>query len=376
MKKLIRAVTVSQSLGLVEPMVPNLKQKYDLQLLSSPGEKIDKICHEHKIKGHRVEMFRRLSPIKDIMTLCKLIKVFRQEKPDIIHSMTPKAGLLCMLAAWLTKVPIRIHTFTGLVWPTASGVLREILMFTDKVTCACATHIIPEGKGVMNDLQQYITKKPMKVLGYGNVRGIDMKRFCKRPEVIAKAKTLSKNDIFTYVFVGRLVKDKGINELVEAFSLLYNNYPNVRLFLVGKYEMDLDPLKSETIDRINNLPSIEAVGPKYGDELLIYYAISDCFVFPSYREGFPNTVLEAGAMELPSIVTDINGSREIIEQDVNGIIIPSKNVNALYSAMEQMLINNEKRICMGTKARSMIEQRFEQHFVQKCLYDFYDEILK
>ena len=374
-KKLIRAVTVSQSHGFVEPMIPYLKQKYEVQILSSPGEKIDKICQEYQIVGHRVEMYRRMSPIKDLKSLIELIKVFRKEKPYMVHSMTPKAGLLCMLAAWITRIPRRVHTFTGLVWPTASGISRKILMFTDWITCACATHIIPEGQGVLNDLKQHITKKPMRVLGYGNVRGVDMERFSRRKEVVEEAKKLRKEGVFTFVFVGRIVRDKGINELVEAFTKLYNKYSHVRLLLVGKYETELDPLKKETMDKINTLSSIEAVGPKYGDDLLAYYAASDCFVFPSYREGFPNTVLEAGAMELPSIVTDINGSREIIVDGENGVIIPSKDVNALYHAMEQILIDDEKRKYMLSQARPMIAERFERSFVQKCLYDFYDEII-
>ena len=374
-KKLIRAVTVPQSLGFVEPLLPKLKQKYEVQLLSSPGERIDKICKEHQVLGHRVEMYRRMSPFKDLKSLFQLIKVFRKEKPYMVHSMTPKAGLLCMLAAWLTRVPRRVHTFTGLVWPTASGLSRRILMFTDWVTCTCTTHVIPEGQGVLNDLQQHITKKPMKVLGYGNVMGIDMNRFSRRPEIEAKAKELVKDNVYTFVFVGRLVKDKGINELVEAFTKLYDKYTNVRLLLVGKYEAELDPLKQETLDRIKALPAIEAVGPQYGDDLLAHYAASDCFVFPSYREGFPNTVIEAGAMGLPSIVTDINGAREIIIHGENGVIIPSKDADAIYHAMEQMMLDKKKAKAMADNARPLIASRFEQSFVHKCLLDFYEEIL-
>ena len=160
------------------------------------------------------------------MSLWKLIGVFRKEKPMMVHSMTPKAGLLCMLAAWVTRVPRRVHTFTGLVWPTSSGLSRKILMLTDWLTCACATHVIPEGKGVMADLQQ-VTKKPMKVLGYGNVRGVDMHRVSRREEVMKIAESLRNKDAFTFIFVGRLVGDKGINELVEAFEQLYKENSSV-----------------------------------------------------------------------------------------------------------------------------------------------------
>lgn len=374
--KIIRAVTVDVSLDFVEPMLPYLKKKYEVQLLSSPGEQMDCICRKHDIKGHQVYMFRRMSPIKDFKSLLEIIRIFRREKPYMVHSMTPKAGLLCMLAAWLTKVPRRVHTFTGLVWPTATGMARRILKATDWLTCACATHIIPEGQGVLRDLQQHVTKKPMKVLGYGNVRGVDMVRFSMRPEVIIQSEELKQQDVFTFLFVGRIVGDKGINELIKAFTKLHENYTNVRLFLVGNYEVNLDPLEPTVLQLINSNSAIEVVGTKLGDNLLAYYAASDCFVFPSYREGFPNVVLEAGAMGLPSIVTDINGSREIIQQNKNGVIIPPKDPEILYEAMEEMLQNKKKTYKMASNARFMIKTRFEQGFVRRCLFEFYDEILK
>lgn len=373
--KIIRAVTVDSSLVFVEPIIPFLKGKYELQMLCSPGKNIDRICLKYEIEGHRIYMFRRMSPCKDIKSLFQLIRLFRKEKPYMVHSMTPKAGLLCMLAARFAKVPRRVHTFTGLIWPTALGLSRRILMLADWLTCACATHVIPEGQGVLNDLQQHITKKPMQVLGYGNVRGVDMVKFSRRAEVMNKAKDLRKAEVFTFVFVGRLVGDKGINELVAAFGKLCGKYPNTCLVLVGEFEANLDPLEFETLKAIRENPSIEAVGPQYDDDLLVYYVTSDCFVFPSYREGFPNVVLEAGAMGLPCIVTDINGSREIIEDGQNGLIIPIKDVDALYEAMERLLIDEKQTQCMAAKARPLIEARFEQGFVMDCLCKFYGEIL-
>ena len=280
-----------------------------------------------------------------------------------------------MMAAWLARVPVRVHTFTGLVFPTAVGLKRKILMATDWLTCACATYIIPEGEGVKNDLlNNGITKKSLKVLGYGNVMGVDMDYYSQSLEITEKAKEIKK-DAFTFLFVGRIVGDKGINELCEAFDKL-SGMANVRLLLVGPYEDSLDPISQKSKEIIKKNPAIESVGRKFGDELLAYYAISDCFVFPSYREGFPNTVLEAGAMGLPSIVTDINGSREIIRQGENGVIIPSHDANALLDAMLKMMKDKDAREKMAGNARQMIASRFEQGYVRKCLYDFYDEILR
>ena len=216
----------------------------------------------------------------------------------------------------------------------------------------------------------------MKVLGFGNVRGVDMAFYSLRPEVIEAAKAIRDDDKFTFVFVGRIVRDKGINELVAAFKHLIVKHPESRLILVGPYEDDLDPVASETRVAIDTMDGIEAVGPKFGESLLPYYAASDCFVFPSYREGFPNTVLEAGALGLASIVTDINGSREIIEDGVNGIIVSPQNEDALYEAMLKMVEDTETREKMAGIARKMIYDRFERGFVRKCLFDYYDEIMR
>ena len=309
--KIVRAVTVSMSCIFFHELMSKMRDKgYEMVALSSPGSELDEIRKEgfHTIE---IPMERHISLTKDLKSLLQLIKVFRKEKPEIVHSMTPKAGLLCMVAAWLTRVPVRIHTFTGLVWPTAHGLQRKILMVTDKITCACATHIIPEGKGVMNDLRNgHITKKPMKVLGYGNVKGVDMERFKGSPHHSPKGE-----GGFTFLFVGRIVGDKGLNELVSAFTRLYTEFPFIRLSLVGAYEPELDPLHKETEEVIKSNDAIITLGAKYGDDLIAEYSNADCFVMPSYREGFPNTVLEAGAMGLPCIVTDINGSREIIENE-------------------------------------------------------------
>lgn len=372
--KIIRAVTASQSIGFFEPMVKDLQERgYEIVSVSSPGEELVRL-REMGVKTIEVSMERRISMFRDLKSLMRMISVFRKEKPFIVHSMTPKAGMLCMLAAWITRVPRRVHTFTGLVWPTSKGLKRRILMATDWLTCTCATHVIPEGRGVMNDLQSYITNKPMKVLGYGNVRGVDMEKFSRRQEVEEMAKGIKTEGIFTFIFVGRIVGDKGINELVSAFAELHKKYEKTRLLLIGNFEQHLDPLQAETLNVIDKHTSIESLGPKYGDELLAYYAASDCFVFPSYREGFPNTVMEAGAMGLPSIVTDINGSREIIIDGKNGVIIPSKDVEALYHAMEEMITNTDKTKEYAVNAREMIASRFERSFVCQCLYDFYDEI--
>lgn len=375
-KKIIRATTIPMSLDIFcRNMLREMSEEYDVVALSSPGEEMAVVAEREGVRTISVPMERHISLLKDIKSLVALIKVFRNEKPYAVHSMTPKAGLLCMIAAWMTKVPVRIHTFTGLVWPTSKGITRAILKTTDKITCACATHIIPEGQGVMNDLRNGgITKKPMKVLGYGNVRGIDMQHYDRTEDVMAEAAKIRKDGVFTFVFVGRIVGDKGINELVSAFKRLHDKYEQTRLLLIGWFETQLDPVSGETRRTIEEMDSVEAVGQQ--SDVRAWYAASDCFVFPSYREGFPNTVIEAGALGLPSIVTDINGSREIVIEGENGVIVPARDADALYDAMEMMLTDEQRRLTMAGNARRLIETRFETSYVRKCQLDFYREKLK
>ena len=374
--KIIRACTVSLSVGFVSGMLDDLKRQYDVVLLSSPGKEMDDAVAEHGVKAIAVPMQRHISIRHDIVSLWRIVRAFLREKPTMVHSMTPKAGLMCMVAAWMCRVPVRIHTFTGLVFPTSHGLKKKLLMLTDAITCRCATHIIPEGEGVKNDLlSNGITRKPLQVLGYGNVMGIDVQRFSRRKEIEEAASEIRDNSVFTYLFVGRIVGDKGINELVSAFVRLNRTHPNTRLLLVGFFENELDPVSPEARRLIEECEQIEYAGEQKGDNLVAYYAASDCFVFPSYREGFPNTVIEAGAMDLPCIVTDINGSREIIEHGKNGIIIPVRDEQAIYQSMEQMLTDEQMRKGMTEKAREMIVSRYERGFVRQCLYDFYSKVI-
>ena len=378
MVKIIRATTVPQSLNnFCKDILRELSERYEVVGLSSPGLELEEVANREGVRVIAVPMERHISLVKDFKALIKMIGVFRREKPTMVHSMTPKAGLLCMVAGWLTRVPVRVHTFTGLVFPTSTGLKRRILMTTDWLTCACATHVIPEGEGVKSDLlNNRITKKTLKVLGYGNVMGVDMTRFSCRPEIKLLEQKLRDSSLITFLFVGRIVKDKGINELCAAFKCLHEKNPNTRLWLIGPYEDALDPVSPETRKIINEKNGVYALGKRTGDELLSYYAAADCFVMPSYREGFPNTVLEAGAMGLPSIVTDINGSREIIRDGENGLIVPPQKSEPLFDAMGRMMRDKTAREYMAGNARKMIADRFEQSFVRKCLYDFYDEILK
>ena len=373
-RKIIRATTIPLSLDIFcKDMLKELSSQYDILAVSSPGEELDRVAAREGVAIAKVAMQRHIAPFHDFISLLKLIRLFHREKPWIVHSMTPKAGLLCMIAAKLCRVPHRIHTFTGLIWPTASGLKRKILIATDKLLCSCATIIIPEGYGVKQDLlSARITSKPLNVLANGNVRGIDLNHYRRSDEVVQQAKILRKDNTITYIFIGRLVADKGITELVNAFVKLNQLHDNTRLLLVGPKEQTISPLPSHILQTIESHKSIEAVGMQH--DIRPWLAAADVFVFPSYREGFPNVVIEAGAMALPSIVTDINGSNEIIIEGKNGLIIPSHDSDSLFNSMLRLYSDASLRQSLSRNARDLIADRFDCHLVRKALYDLYSSL--
>lgn len=375
-KKLIKVSTVPISLdSFCRGQLQMLSQYYDVVAVSSPEPELKMIAEREGVRTIAVPMERHISLFKDLRSLWQMVRVFRREKPDIVHSMTPKAGLISMIAAWICRVPVRMHTYTGLVFPTATGLMKQILILTDRILCFCATDINPESLGVKGDLERYhITRKPLRLIANGNVRGVDMTYYDRTPEVMAKAESLRRSDTFTFCFVGRLVGDKGVNELVEAFDRLHREIPATRLLLVGPYENALDPLKSQTDERIRKGDGIETVGSQKDPRP--YYATSDALAFPSYREGMPNVVLEAGALGLPSIVTDINGSREIIRQGYNGVIIPPHDANALYQAMRDFTVNRDETARLAANARKNIADRYEQQMIWQALLAEYRRLEK
>ena len=283
-----------------------------------------------------------------------------------------------MLASKITCVPVRIHTFTGLLFPTKKGIFKQLLIGMDRILCLTSTNIYAEGKGVKNDLIQYrISKKPINIIAYGNVNGIDCDYF--NPLAINiddKSKLRDKLGIsesdFVYLFVGRLVKDKGINELVLAFQELAQE--KFKLIMLGDYENDLDPLAEITIKIIESNKNI--ITPGFVDDVRLYFSISDVFVFPSYREGFPNVVLQAGAMSLPSIVTDINGSNEIIKHNFNGIIIPCKNVKVLMDSMLLLYENKIFRSYLSANSRNKIVAKYNQKMIWEAVKNEYDSLIR
>lgn len=373
-KKIIRVTTISGSLNtLLKGQLKFLSDNYEVVGVASDAGtgKLAEVEKRENIRCIDVKMHREISLWNDVASLIALVRLFRKERPYIVHANTPKGSLLSMIAAWFTRVPHRIYTVTGLRFETTTGLFRWILVTMERITCRCATKVIPEGQGVRNTLiANKITNKPLEVVLNGNINGIDVGHYAITSDVLEDARPYVKQHVFTFVFVGRIVKDKGINELVRAFVRLYATSPDIRLLLVGNFEEVLDP---ETKDLIDAYDAIECVG--YQKDVRPFFAASDVLAFPSYREGFPNVVLQAGAMGLPSVVTDINGCNEIVVEGKNGVIIPKQNEDALYEAMKWMYEHKDSEVRkMAENARPMVADRYEQSKVWEAMLGMYQAL--
>ena len=344
MKKLIRITTVPISLDiLLGDQLSYMNQFYEVTAVSADKKELERIAEKYGVKNHAIEMTRTISPLKDIAAAWNLYRFLRKEKPFIVHSHTPKAGIVGMMAAWLARVPHRFHTVAGLPLLETKGLKRTLLNAIEKLTYRFATKVYPNSFELQKIIisEGFCAADRLRVIGKGSSNGIDTAYFNRNQiteEIQQNLKIelgITEND-FVYIFVGRLVKDKGINELVSAFtSTGLSDHRMPKLLLVGPFEKELDPLKPETLAEIKSNPNIISVG--FQQEVRPYFAISNALVFPSYREGFPNVVLQSLAMELPAIVSDINGCNEIITSFKNGLLIPAKDPHSLKIAMEEVL---------------------------------------
>ncbi|WP_339916542.1 glycosyltransferase family 4 protein [Yeosuana marina] len=381
-KKLIRVTTVPESLsGLLTGQLKFMSQYFEILGVSSNNKKqLEMVSKLEEISTIAIEMTRKITPFKDLKAVWQLYKLFKKEKPFIVHSHTPKAGTLSMIAAKLAGVPHRLHTIAGLPLVEATGSKRWLLNTVEKITYSCATRIYPNSFGLQDIILQnkFTTENKLKVIANGSSNGIDTAYFNPKSYENSEEVNKLKNDLkisdedFVFVFMGRLVADKGINELIVAFNNLCQKHQNIKLLLVGSYENDLDPLLPTTLKRIKTNQNI--ISPGWVDDVRPYFAISDALTFPSYREGFPNVVMQAGAMKLACIVTNINGCNEIIKHKETGLIIPVKDSNALYKAMNFILNNKTESKHLGIKCREHIEENFERKVVWQALLDEYNTL--
>ena len=376
--KLIRITTVPVSFeNLLGNQLSFMKDFYDVTAISSDVKRLAKFGKNQEVNTYCVELTRKITPIKDIKALIKLYLFLKKEKPLIVHTHTPKAGIIGMLASYLAKVPFRLHTVAGLPLMEVKGIKRIILNFVEKLTYKFATKIYPNSLGLMKFIlkSKFTKKTKLKIIANGSSNGIDLSYF--NPELYSKNEKLSlrsdlliEKDDFVFIFVGRIVRDKGINELVGAFEKLSSEINKIKLLLVGPFEDDLDPIRKESKKIIENNKNIISVG--YQNDVRPYFSIANVLVFPSYREGFPNVVLQAGAFGLHSIVTNINGCNEIISENKNGWMIPVKDEKAILNSMRNCILKKEILIEEKSNIINLIASRYNQRDVWEGILTEYN----
>ena len=353
-----------------------LSEHFDVVGVAADAGQLQQVAQREGIRVVDVPMCREISLWNDLKSLVALYRLFRRERPDIVHANTPKASLLAMIAGRMARVPHRLYLVTGLRYQGADGLFRRLLMTMERLSCRFATKVIPEGQGVRRALMSDgICKQPSAVIHHGNINGIDTTVFAA--DAVADDKAAIRHrlglsaDDFVFIFIGRIVRDKGMHELVQAMRS-FPEEGNVRLLLLGSFEEALDPLPAADVDFLKTDRRVVFAG--WQTDVRPFLKAADVLVFPSYREGFPNVPMQAGAMGLPSIVTDINGCNEIITDGVNGVIIPSHDEQALTAAMQHLSNHPEEVQLLASKARTMICERYEQRELWQALLQMYNSL--
>jgi glycosyltransferase involved in cell wall biosynthesis len=377
-KRLLRITTVPISLKylLRGQMAYMQRHGFEVLAVSADGKEREEVIRTEQVPHVIVPMSRIISPVQDLVSLFRLVRLISKFKPDIVHTHTPKAGLLGMMAAYVCRVPLRLHTVAGLPLMESRGPKRKLLLFTEWLTYFCAHRVYPNSYGLRKFIADHISVSPLKikVIGKGSSNGIDTNFFNRTPEISIEAKAIRHQygipeSTVTFSFVGRIVRDKGIEELLIAFDRL-SKQTKAKLILVGHFENDLDPITAKSREILNANKDIIHVG--FQPDVRAHIAASDIFVFPSYREGFPNVVMQACCLEVPCIVSDINGCNEIIDHNKTGLIVPAKDADKLFEAMQALAVDRAKRTSFGQLSRKFVQENFDQlYFWSQLRKEYY-----
>lgn len=366
---LVIITTIPLSLNFYKGQIGVLKEKFDVELISSFGTHLDNISRDEDVIGHSVEMTRDISIFRDFKSLLLLTFKLKQISPDMVLGSTPKAGLLSMISSWIVGVKHRVYYLHGLRYEGAFSRKKKLLQMMEKLSCYFATEVVSVSYGVRNQLEEdNITTKSVHVINNGSVNGINPAYFDR-----TLFGSSPKSNSFTIGYVGRLVRDKGVTELIRSFVEVLKLHQDCQLLLVGNYEDDLDPLDDDILNEIKSNDKIVELG--FQADVRPFLAQMDVFVFPSYREGFGVSVMEALCMEVPVIVSDIIGCNEIVEHNSNGLIIPSKSASELTLALFSLLEAPEDLKKMRLNARASVVSRYLQEDVWKHTLKLYSSFV-
>lgn len=357
------------SLNFFKGQIGALSKDFDITLISSPDKELEQIAHSENVKYTAISMKRDISIVDDIVSLLKFLWLFISQRPDVIHCNTPKASLLGLITGYITRVPVRIYYVHGLRYEGATGRKRQLLFTLEKLNFFCATHIIAVSKGIKQKVQDELTGKKVSVIHHGSANGMSVEEFLTEnydDYAIRKSYGITKQD-FVFGFVGRLVADKGINELVHAFNMFEQK--NVKLVIVGRYEHELDPLSQETQNIIKTNPNIIEVG--FQKDVKKFLTIMDLFVSPSYREGFGLSVLEANLMKVPVLVTSITGYSEIVQEGKNGFFVDPKDTLTLFNKMKKISQSRDSLLAMKQQCYDEVASKYNHKEVLEKALEYY-----
>jgi glycosyltransferase involved in cell wall biosynthesis len=375
------AVTSAASWSFYEGLIGSLRNAgFDPFLVSSPGEKLQRIGQRAGVQCEAVPMNRETAPLRDLLSLWRLFRIIRRVRPTITNVGTPKAGLLAGLAAWLSGVPCRIYTLHGLRLETTKGLRRVLLTLTEKIACSCAHRVIcvsPSLRRRAIELKLASSEKTI-VLGSGSSGGVDVHRFSPAvrdsPEKDFLAEQLGiPYGVPVIGFVGRFTRDKGIVELMAAFKQLQQTWTNLRLLLVGEFE-DGDPVPADIRSKMESDSNIVRAG--HVSNAAPYYGLMDVLVLPTYREGFGNVSIEAQACCVPVVTTTATGAIDSIADGLTGFLVPVGSSDSLATRIGELLQDPNMRVRMGQAGRDRIMREFRQEKVYGAVVEEYRLLLR
>jgi len=351
----------------------------EVHVVSSPGPALEAFAREHAVEAHAIPMRRAIAPGGDLHALRAMTSLLRRLDPTIVHAHTPKGGLLGMMAAAAARVPYRIYQLRGLPWITARGVTRRILWGTESTAFACAHVVVAVSHSlaqVAREARFVGAQRKLRVLGEGSGQGVDaLGRF---DPTHSPGRTAARQcwglppEVLVIGYVGRLVRDKGVPELVAAWRTLRRRLPEARLLVVGDAD-ERDSVDDRWLARLEEDERVLHI--RRTSEMPAVYAACDVFVLPTHREGFPNVLLEAASMELPVVATESVGCVDAVEDGVTGFLVAIGDVAALTTALERYLRDAELRTAHGRAGRARVLKHFERGDVIQRIGGLYDELL-
>lgn len=375
----VHVMTVPLSLRFLSGQPRFISERgFTCHVITSPGVELDEFGRSEGVPVHGVEMPRRITPLRDLVAVWRLWRLLRSLRPDVVHAHTPKGGLLGMIAAWLARVPVRIYHIHGLPYVTQRGAKRLLLESTERLSAHLATCVLAVSESMRRLALQddLCPDSKVKVLLGGTSNGVDaLRRFRPLPAAV-RAATRERLGIPLEArvvgFVGRLVRDKGVAELAEAWRSLREEFPDAHLLVVGPLE-ERDALPPDVVERLRSDASVHLVG--FENDTPPLFAAMDVVALPTYREGFPNVPLEAAAMELPIVATLVPGCTDAVADGITGTLVPARDAAALSRAIAAYLRDPALSARHGLAGRERILRDFQQEALWEAVAHEYDSLL-